>query len=272
MSARPRLGAAFGVNELEANIDWLVEHHRDLELQSFISADTLNGDWRPLASKATALLAAHKGRVGIHGPFWGFSLATPDPDVRAVIKRRLDQGLDVCEALGATHMVIHSPVTTWDQENLLNSENGEAQQGAAFSAAMEEAVRRAEALNVTMVLENIEDRDPYARLRLVKRFDSPALKLSIDTGHAHYAHAMQNAPTVDRYVRAAGNMLAHVHLQDSDGFADRHWPLGRGTVPWHGIFEELAKLTSNPRLIIELRDKSKVQASAAAMETAGYAC
>ena len=104
-------------------------------------------------------------------------------------------------------------------------------------------------------------RDPAARVRMVEHFASPALKVSIDTGHAAYAHGIGNAPAVDRYVRAAGDQLAHVHLQDTDHFADRHWPIGDGDLPWSAIFSELGKLSSKPRLIIEIKDKSAIKRS-----------
>ncbi|MGF1476637.1 MAG: sugar phosphate isomerase/epimerase family protein [Geminicoccaceae bacterium] len=271
MSNLPVLGAALPVEDLEANLDWLVQDKRDLELQSFFKAETLNGDWRPVAARAKSLLASHEGRLGIHGPFPGFSLSSEDPDVREVVKKRLNQGLDVCEELGASQMVIHSPYKSWDLENLENVDDGPQKMMANVRACLDQAVGRAENIGVEMVLENCEDRDPHARVRLAEAFASPALRVSIDTGHAYYAHTIGHAPAVDRYVRAAGNMLSHVHLQDADGFADRHWALGEGTISWPSVFAELAKLSSNPRLIIELRDKGQVQRSARWMESLGLA-
>lgn len=267
----PILGAALPVDALEAHLDWLVQDQRDLEIQTFFDAEVLEGDWRGLAEKAQTILAPHSGRRGIHGPFPGLSLASPDPDIRAVVKKRLQQGLDVCAAVGATQMVLHSPYRHWDHENLENHVDGPAKLVARFEQTMEAAVARAEREGVEMVLENIEDRDPSSRLRLAERFDSPALKLSIDTGHAYYAHRMGAAPAVDRYVRAAGDRLAHMHLQDADGFADRHWPLGEGTIPWAAVFEELGRLASNPRLIIEIRPKNDIARSARFMEERGLA-
>lgn len=120
-------------------------------------------------------------------------------------------------------------------------------------------------------MENIEDRDPAARVRLVESFSSKALKVSIDTGHAAYAHGIGHAPAVDRYVRAAGNLLTHVHLQDTDHFADRHWAIGDGGLSWGSIFAELGKLESNPRLIIELNNRTDVQRSTAWLEARGLA-
>ena len=80
---------------------------------------------------------------------------------------------------------------------------------------------------------------------------------------------MSGAPPVDYYVRAAGEMLAHVHLQDCDGYADRHWSLGEGTIRWHSVFRALAEIDANPRLVLELRDYARIPDSMAYLEREG---
>ncbi|MBR7518030.1 TIM barrel protein, partial [Mycobacterium tuberculosis] len=90
-------------------------------------------------------------------------------------------------------------------------------------ATLAPVVARAAETGVELVIENIEDKDPTDRVTLARTFDSPAVRVSLDTGHAHYAHGSTGAPPVDQYVTAAGNMLTHVHIQDADGYADRHW-------------------------------------------------
>ena len=114
----------------------------------------MNGDWRSQADAARRLLEGYTGRLGIHGPFWGFSIATKDPDVRNVVRQRLEQGLDVCEALGATQMVIHSPYTTWDYNNLANVSGSTALLAECVHDCIASAVRRAESQGVVLVMEN----------------------------------------------------------------------------------------------------------------------
>lgn len=211
----PLLGAAMPIRVLRAMRDWIVADHRDLELQDFIKVEVLNGDWKPLVREARELLAGHTGRLGIHGPFWGFTVATEDADVRAVVRKRIAQGLDVCEELGATQMVVHSPFTTWGHNNYDNTPTGRQDVIDRTHAALDDAVRRAEAIGVVLVLENIEDKDPHDRVRLADSFGTPAVRVSLDTGHAHYAHGSTGAPPVDRYVTAAGDRLEHIHLQDA---------------------------------------------------------
>ena len=113
MTSLPIVGAAMTLTDVEIHRNWLLEKPRDLELQSFVEAEILNGDWAPLAERTKKLLDGHQGRLGIHGPFWGFIIASQDPDIRAVVSKRILQALDVCATIGATQMVIHSPYTSW---------------------------------------------------------------------------------------------------------------------------------------------------------------
>jgi sugar phosphate isomerase/epimerase len=251
----PILGAALSATTLPLHRDWLFGLNRDLEIQDFDDAAFLNGDWRPHAAHMRQLLDGHKGRVGIHGPFWGFAIDSQDPDVRAVVQKRQSQGLDVCEALGATHMVVYSPYTTWDYYNFDDNPGSRGDIVDRVHETLRPAVARAETMGVTLVIENIEDIDPQSRVKLTQSFDSTAVRVSLDTGHAYYAHGTNGAPPVDYYVEAAGDMLAHVHLQDADGYADRHWLPGDGTLNWRSLFRAMARYQSDPRLIIEVKDQ-----------------
>lgn len=273
MTELPLLGAAMSTRDLAGLQDFILSENRDLELQDFIDAAVLEGDWKPLADEARRLLAGYTGRLGIHGPFWGLNIAAPDPDVRAVVTRRMMQGLEVCEYLGATQMVIHSPYTTWDFNNLDNFAGRSSYDRVLQNChdTLAEPVRRAADIGVTMVVENIEDKDPDIRRILADSFASPAMAVSIDTGHAHYAHGSTGAPPVDYYIRRAGDRLQHIHLQDADGHADRHWHIGEGTIRWPQVFRALAELSSNPRLILELRDKSDILPSVAYLNKLGLA-
>jgi sugar phosphate isomerase/epimerase len=268
---KPVLGAALTLDMLALHRDWMLSAPRDLEIQSFVMPHVLNGDLDAPITRAKQLIDGLTGRIGIHGPYVGFSIDTPDPDVALIVQNRMLRALEVCEALGADQMVIHSPVTSWDHGN---------QQVNAFDAMIQiERVRHtlgpvlkhAENTGVGLVLENIEDIDPAARCRMVDALGSPALSVSLDTGHAQYAHYACGAPPVSAYVTAAGERLNHVHLQNSDGFADRHWHPGDGPLNWHAIFAALNALPRMPRLILEVNDLRNVTRGAANLAALGLA-
>ena len=267
----PVLGAALTLDMLELHRDWMLSAPRDLEIQSFCTARSLTGDLSAPIERTRRLIDGLEGRIGLHGPFIGFTLDSSDPEIAEIVQKRLMQALGVCEAVGATQMVVHSPVTGWDHGEHLSDPNEALIQIEKLRYLLGPVLKRAEGAGITLVMENIEDVDPAARCRIVDALASPALKVSLDTGHAQYAHVNLGAPPVDIYVKTAGKRLDHVHLQDSDGFADRHWHPGDGPLNWRAIFAALSKLRHKPRLILEVNDLRGLRKGAEFLAAEGLA-
>lgn len=271
MSDLPVVGAAMRLDQFVEMRDVMFGHDRDLELQDFHNPQLLDSDYSALVDRAKAALAGYGGRHGIHGPFWDLPLATWDPQIRRVIHDRMFKALGICEALGSTHMVVHSPYLEWDHRNIMHYPNAKEGIFERFQETMAPVVKRAEEVGTTLVLENIGDIDPHFRVELAASLGSDALQISVDTGHAHYAHGACGAPPVDYYIKAAGDRLQHVHLQDADGYADRHWALGEGTIRWDAVFRAIGQLNSKPRLIIEVYGDQSVARSIAHLQNKGLA-
>ncbi|NTU82094.1 MAG: sugar phosphate isomerase/epimerase [Chloroflexales bacterium] len=226
----PLIGAALMVADLATHAEWLVGGQRDIEIQDPFIPDVLDGDWRAVAREARRLLAGHSGRLGIHGPFYSLNLAPFDPKVRAITIERLRQGLDFAGELGATHMVVHSPFMSFGHPAHTYTPASRRQYDIeAAHAVIEPLLPQAESLGCTIVIENIADGGPAPVLDLVRSFGTPLVRASLDTGHATIMQQV-GAPTPDQWVREAGDLLAHVHLQDSDGLLDRHWAPGDGAI------------------------------------------
>ena len=269
----PLLGAAIQRRALDTLRDWIFEPARAIEIQDFVMPEVIAGDPTDLISSYKVALEGHRGPRGIHGPFFGLDLSNPDRDIRAVIQRRLLKGLEIAEALGGSHMVVHSPFTYW---HVLNRDNYPViadQMLNAMTDCLAPVLVRAGEIGCTLMLENIDDTDPSARVRVVSAIAHPQLRVSIDTGHAALAHGRYGAPPVVDYIAQAGALIGHVHLQDADGYADRHWHPGEGTVPWAAVFAALARSEANPRLILEVRDRlERLPATVKALEERGLAC
>ncbi len=264
------IGAALPVEWLAHYRDWIFERNRDIELQSFHTADVLEGDWQSVADEAVRLLDGFEGRLGIHGPFWGLTIDSMDSGIREVVTRRMMQGLDVCARVNATQMVIHSPYTPWSYNNLPMYDGPDRVIENAH-LTLDAVVKRAEDQGVTLVIENIADKNAHDRNVLIDSFGSPAVKASVDTGHAHLGFTTQGAQPVDYFIKIAGPRLAHVHLQDADGYADRHWAIGEGTIRWHQVFRAMAALDDTPHIVLELHDKTGIPASMAYLSNLGLA-
>lgn len=264
----PVIGAQLSVLDLDRHRDWLFEKDRDLELPEFCLVDILRNPG-PFIDIARAKLDGWNGRLGIHGPFDGFELDVKDKEIRPLVQARLDAALDVCARLDARQMVIHSPYDRWDHTNIGTGTMNAAKRVTAILDTIGPALRRAEEIGVAIVLENIRDFDPADRAAVVEAANTPALQLSVDTGHAHWAHTVCGAPSAAGFVAAAGERLGHVHFQDTDGLADRHWSLGEGNIDFAAIFAELARLQAKPHLIIEINEFGRVQESAAHLAQLG---
>ena len=269
----PRLGVALTLPRFGALRDWVCDSGRALEIQDFVGPDVIAGDCSERIAAWRQVLAGHEGPRGIHGPFFGLDISSPDREVRAVVQRRLIRGIEIAEALGGTHMVVHSPFTFW---HTLNYVNYPALRGDIFGAAADclaPVLARAAEAGCTVMLENIDDTDPADRTELVAMLDHANLMVSLDTGHAELAHGRYGAPPVVDFIAASAGRLGHVHLQDADGYADRHWHPGDGRIPWRPVFSALGACSPAPRLILEVsRDFERLPASVAALEAQGLAC
>jgi sugar phosphate isomerase/epimerase len=266
-----KIGACLKAAEIGAHRDWLFNSARDIELQDFVSHAALTGEYEDRIAAANAALDGHTGRRGIHGPYEGLDLDNQDPELQSRITARFLKSVEAAERVGARQVVLHSPYNAWFGNNRLARPNYAEDLLATIQEILGPVVRAAEARGVTLVIENIVDVDPAHRRAMVESFGSKAIALSIDTGHAQIAHVQTGAPPVDFFVRDAGDRLAHVHLQDVDGHADRHWAPGEGEVPWRAVFRALADGNSAPHLVLELHDKADIPKGFAYLETLGLA-
>ena len=267
-----KIGACLRAEEIAEHRDWLFDADRDIELQGFGTPEALGKDLDACVAAAVAALDGHRGRRGIHGPYEGLDIDNKDVEVRPIITARFLKALEAAERIGARQVVLHSPYTRWYQNNLLARPGYSEAKLGRIRDVMDPVVRNAEAKGLTLVIENIQDVDPATRRMMVDAFDSDAIALSIDTGHAHLARRMSGAPPVDYFVRDAGNQLQHVHIQDLDGHADRHWAPGEGEIEWPEVFRALANCESAPHLVLELWDKSHIPKGFGYLRDLGLAC
>ena len=264
------LGAAMMTAEIPDHIDWLRERDRDLEIQDWFLPSALE-DPAPLVAAAKQALDGWSGRLGIHGPFFNVDLAAWDPEAQAFARRRLLQGLEAAGRLGASQMVAHSPFTTWSHDNLALTPGGREGLIARCAELLAPVLARAAELGVELVIENVEDKDPADRVALVDALAPAPVFVSLDTGHAEYAHVARGGRPTDWHVLTAGARLRHVHVQDVDGWADRHWAPGQGRIAWKPLFAALAEHAPQARLILELKDRADLPEGARHLVDLGVA-
>jgi sugar phosphate isomerase/epimerase len=259
------------VGQLNELADWLIEGGRDLEIQDACVPEVLDGDWHALVRQARDTLGTYTGRMGIHGPFDGLTILTRDAKVRELAQARLTQGLEFAAELGATHMVVHSPFQFFGSPFIPNHPAyPRVELVQAAHEALDPLVQLAQQHHIMLVIENIFDTNPVLLVDLLRSFNSEYVRSSIDTGHA-FINQRVGGPTPDQWIREMGEMLQHMHIQDTDGHTDRHWAPGDGNLNWYALFEALSALKQSPRLVIETTSPQKVKRGAAYFARCGFA-
>jgi sugar phosphate isomerase/epimerase len=267
----PVLGAAMPLEKLPQHLEWLNASGRTLEIQDPILPAVLDGDWRGVAAKARTPLRDYQGVYGIHGPFIDLPLGPFDPLIRQVVSTRLQQGLEFAHEIGATHMVMHSPFLFFGSPFVPHSPAfGLASDIELVHAVLDPLLPLAEAAGCMLVIETIFDSNTAPLLALIRSFNSPLVRLSVDVGHV-FIKRQVGGPTPDQWVAEAGDLLGHLHLTDNDGQYDRHWRPGRGNINWYALFEALGKSPAKPRLILELKDTDELPHAARWLHEQGLA-
>jgi sugar phosphate isomerase/epimerase len=254
---------------LQNNLDWILEKQRDIELtdpvftpifdeqfdhlsnSKIAKSQWLFEDWKSIAGHINSLLDGYTGCLSIHGPFIGIPTFAADLKLRDLCRLRFNQALEFAGEIGATQMVIHSPFEFFGDAFVPHTTDKSLDEIIALSIDLfSEVLSHAEEAQCVLVFENTYDKRPGPLVKLVRQFDSPLVKCSVDLGHAYLTHRQGGTPA-DRWISETGDLLAHTHLHDNDGAADRHWPVGRGDINWYAVFCALDILPAMPRLIIE---------------------
>ncbi|MEV4114739.1 sugar phosphate isomerase/epimerase [Nonomuraea sp. NPDC049695] len=161
------------------------------------------------------------GPVHVHGAFFDLYVHSPDPDVAAIARLRVQQSVAAAERVGAELVVFHTnflPCTTlpeytewWLEANI----------------PFWEAV--AAGTDVPILIENMWDPDPHLLLALTDAV--PEIGICLDIGHAH---VFGDVPLAEWFSELSGR-IRYLHVSDNDGTTDSGGPPGDGDVDWRAF-------------------------------------
>ncbi len=232
------LALGFDCTAREA-IEFTVEHgFRGLELGS----PTL---WPEAMSaedvRLVQTLAATNGiDLSIHHIHRGVAPATHDPERRARHFAELEATLHLAHDLGARPIVVHpGPVDVPGVAPEETTEFVRLEAVANLTNFLSDAMPIAERTGTVLCLENLVHtpgnviRSYCELVQVVEAVDSPLLRITLDTGHAHQSDGLAEA------FEAFAPYLRHIHAHGSDGIAD-HFEIGQGNIDWTSLRDELA--------------------------------
>lgn len=173
---------------------------------------------------------------------------------------QLKETIRLCRRIGGRLVVIHpgtlSDISP-DCERLINPKFTPAvlKQSAIerFKKSLGEAASFAESHDVLIGIENFSARSNCLLTTIediaewVDVVNSPALKVTLDIGHANISGGVKNL------IELLGARIAHLHLHDNDGVSANHAELGTGTIDWKTLTPFLK--TFEGMLSIEVLDR-----------------
>ena len=206
--------------------------------------------WDARVDMHAAVRASFSGPIALHGPFIGIEYGHVDHLLREAVNRRLDLTFAAATQLGATRVVLHggyNPIT-----DLFHLQDAWLHTNIGF---WQHEIRRWADARIQVVLENDTDRSPDLLVSLVDAVDDPSLGLCLDIGHVHVFSDLDAVA----WLRRMAHRLRHIHLHDNDGARDRHWPLGRGTIPLEPFYAAVAALVPDVTIALEVEDDMAVK-------------
>lgn len=190
---------------------------------------------------AVARVRERGGKITFHGPFWDLNIGSVDPAIRQVVRTRFDSLFELIETVLPERVVLH---TGFDPRHHRGHRGEWIENGLS---TLEPFVRRAERLDLTLVLENVFEEGPDLHLELLQRINSPRLGFCLDLGHQHAF----SQTSLDKWLAATWPYLKEVHLHDNDNSFDAHLPVGTGSIDFEFLFGFLIEKRVWPLLTVE---------------------
>lgn len=194
-------------------------------------------------------------RITAHGPFWDLCPGSVDARIRGVSRSRLTRLLEVAELVRPAQIVCH---TGFDPRH----HRGHRKVWIENSLGVwEPLIRRAEELNMLLLVENVWEETPEVHLSLFEKLRSQWFGFCLDTGH-------QNAfskTALNVWLEMTGPFLKEIHVHDNDGSFDHHQPIGTGNIDFNLLFGFLKERGLSPVVTLEPHTEENLYRTVAAL-------
>ena len=177
--------------------------------------------------------------VTLHGPFFDMCPGSLDPRVRSVALKRFQQLLDLVPLFKPKTVVLHAGYD-WKRYGYVRKawlENS-LQTWRPIAQQLQE-------LGSRLMLENVYENGPEEVQPLFEQLSDCGVGLCLDTGHA----TAFGKSSVGEWIDALAAYLGQLHLHDNHGFRDQHLALGKGSIDFTSLFEQLAAIFPTPPVI-----------------------
>ena len=238
----------YGMNMLLWTTDVTEEHHANLEELKAIGYDGVELPIFDIEADKFAKLGQKLDSIGLERTAVTVCTAEANPissdaAIRAAGLDHLKQAIDMCQAVGATHLCgpIHSALGEFSGSGRTDDEWNHGKD------TLRKAAEYAALANVTLVAEYLNRFECYFlnsaedTARFCREIDHPNMKMMYDTFHANIEEkCIQGA------VDACKDQMVHVHISEND----RSTP-GRGGVDWDKSFAAIKSVGYDGWMMVE---------------------
>ncbi len=216
-----------------------------IEISRLPNFKNIHNDFDGILNQLEKDLSNFNGFKSLHGMFFDQSIASNDPEIRAISQKRHSQSLKAAQVIGAKIVVFHSGHK--GMKHRVSQEKFKKNSILFWKEFIEEF----EKSNITAVIENVLERDYKLILDIISEVNSPYLKASIDIGHANLFSEVDICDWIDAY----GKHLHHMHIHNNYGDDDSHYSLLNGSIDFCKVFDKLKQTNSNPAIVFEIFEK-----------------
>ncbi len=220
-----------------------------LETIQFSVSDNLDHFQETLKKEKEVLECLDYPRLTIHGPFMDMNPMSYDSCIQQVTMDRFNQAWEAAICLGAEKIVYHSGMipTVYYLE-------GWAERMADF---WNRFLDHKPADGPAVCMENVLDRKAQPFLDVCRQVKYPNFGICLDVGHVN----CYSEDSIETWLELLKGRIRHVHVHDNDGVRDLHRAVGKGTVNWEAVLQELVRYNKNLTWTIECAEAGSLESS-----------
>jgi sugar phosphate isomerase/epimerase len=237
-------------------LDYFLAHRLQPELGiDVIAIEQIDGAWHQSIADAfrTAGLAC-----AVHLPFFDLQPGSIDPAILQATRQRLISASAVARRYSPQHLISHAGFNDvyeeFYEEWLANCRTTWLE----FTQSWQD--------HPPVYLENVYEETYKPLVDLQKSLAKKTFGICFDAGHWHSFSQGVQRKNLREWIVGLAPFLQHLHLHDNDGVCDRHWGLGRGTIPWEELFAVVQELGLKVSITLEPHSEKDLEQSLAFIE------
>ncbi len=220
------------------------EYNLGLELAEFCTASNMDIGFDQWDAVARDKLRRSDRHI-LHAAFNELCPAAIDPLVLDITRKRYYQAYELAGTYGIRRMVVHSGYMPYVYFKRYFIDR---------SVAFWKDFLSEKPADLTVVLENVLEDEPYLLIEVVKEIGDARLKLCLDAGHANIN---RKDITMEAGVEAVIPYLGHVHLHNNRGWPDDHQPLHDGDMDMESLMRLISAGAPEATITLEIRESCR---------------